>query len=319
MTPVSLHASKRMPFRFHAKKVGLTYSCPVNAADNPIPDNDALKEHLENLVGIGRYIIAEEKHESGKRHYHVYYHADAKIDTTNALFFDFPVQDADPVHPNIINAPGNGWQDYCKKDKEFISNIKKNVWKAALELENADLAVEHLWANAPADMCKFGDRIAENVHKRMRTAPPEGKVWDGPYHESYYPKDWDHTTHSLLLWGPPGANKTQFAKYYLWQLTGVKPTYIKGGHEQLRHIDYSKPFIHDEVYLVDKDAHLSREITDVVDGGCLTARNKDINIPPGVPRIFISNYEHPFCNPQSAVYGRRVHSHAIPISPPGPL
>ena len=54
-------------FRFHAKKVGLTYSCPVDKEDNPIPDNTTLRDFLTDKVGHAKYIVAQELHESGKK------------------------------------------------------------------------------------------------------------------------------------------------------------------------------------------------------------------------------------------------------------
>jgi len=71
-----------------------------------------------------------------------------------------------------------------------------------------------------------------------------------------------------------------------------------------------KPFIHDEINcLSDKCDHsVSREITDVEAGGEVMCRTSNFHIPPGLPRIFISNIEFPFRNPEFSVYGRRVVS-----------
>lgn len=91
--------------------------------------------------------------------------------------------------------------------------------------------------------------------------------------------------------------------------------YIKKGHEMVKtHMTRTKPFIFDEVYLIGKEPEMSKEITDVESGGSIDCRNSDTWIPPGLPRIFLSNYEFPFCNPKGAVYGRRVVSHYIPGS-----
>jgi hypothetical protein len=63
-------------FRFNAKKVGLTFSCPVSLPENPIPSAVALRDALLSKVGFAKYIVAQEDHESGKKHYHVYLHCD---------------------------------------------------------------------------------------------------------------------------------------------------------------------------------------------------------------------------------------------------
>ena len=290
-------------FRFHAKKVGLTYSCPVDLDDSPIPGNAELLAALEAAGGAGKYIVAQELHESGKRHYHVYFAFDKKVDTTDSRFFD-----AFGVHPNIIRGPGAGWQSYCKKDKEYISNLTENNWQIAMALDSADAALEHLWSTETKEMCVRGAQIEDNIRKRKR-APYEAPLYYGPWPKAYFP-EYDPKTHSLLLWGPPGIGKTQFARYYLAHTVG-EHGYAKRSVESLKKLDVSQPFIFDEVYLVEDDPQESREITDVENGGSLKARYGNVEIPPGVPRVFVSNYEHPFKNPQEAVYGRRVVSHAV--------
>jgi len=294
-------------FRKHAHKVGLTYSCPVSAEDNPIPNNQALLDELEKLMGPGRYIVATELHESGKKHYHVYYHADTKIDTTNARFWDLY-----GVHPNILkDAPGVGWQAYCQKDKEFITNMKRNNWSDALSKETVQEALEHLWQTEPKEMCVRGKQVEENIRKRKRGEALPVKLYYGPYHEHYYPKEWDPTSHSLLLWGEKNTRKTQFARYLLSHLYGDYH-FAKAKVETLKGMPTGVPFIYDEVYMHNQDPNDSRELTDVENGGSVTARYGNVDIPPGVPRIFTANLEYPFKNPHETVYGRRVVSHYIP-------
>jgi len=290
-------------FRFHAKKVGLTYACPEAADDNPIPGNAELLAALEAAAGKGKYIVAQELHESGKRHYHVYFAFDVKVNTTNARFFD-----AFGVHPQIIHSPGAGWQSYCKKDSEYISNLTVSNWQLAMALDTVEQAVEHLWATETKEMCVRGTQIEDNIRKRKRTSF-EAPLYHGPWPKSYFP-DYDAKTHSLLLHGPPGIGKTQFARYWLAHSFG-EHGYAKRSIESLKKIDVTKPFIFDEVYMIDDDPQESREITDVENGGSLKARYGNVDIPPGIPRVFVSNYERPFKNPQDAVYGRRVVSHSV--------
>ena len=47
-------------FRFNAKKVGLTYSCPVEASENPVPDATSLRDTLFDKVGFSKYVVAQE-------------------------------------------------------------------------------------------------------------------------------------------------------------------------------------------------------------------------------------------------------------------
>ena len=85
--------------------------------------------------------------------------------------------------------------------------------------------------------------------------------------------------------------------------------FAKGNVDTLKSIDTGKPFIFDEVDLVTNPKLIaadSREISCIEMGGSVTARSSNVEIPPGVPRIFTSNMAWPFKHPLESVYDRRV-------------
>jgi len=288
-----------MPFRFHRQKVGLTYSCPTDCDVNPIKEMGDIFTCLHDQYGEMEYTIGVELHGNGKCHYHCWIKFSQTLDLTKSNCFD-----VNGVHPNIIN-PGAGWESYCVKDGIFMSNhYEQCPYTAASKCDNVKEAMDILWKKRPADMTKFGQNIETNLRKKMcPTLLP--KLYYGPYARGI--EGWDPTSYSLLLWGTPGINKTQFARYTMSHMFGDYE-YVKGSHESLKKLSLSKPFIHDEVYMCDVEAESSKEITDVENGGTLKCRFTNVDIPAGLPRIFLSNYEHPFLNPKGAVYGRRVHS-----------
>lgn len=297
---------KKGGFRVSRKDFGFTWSCPTKAAANPIQSVEMIKDFFTELGGQHRHVIAREAHLSGKFHFHAYIKFDTKFESCNAKVFDIA-----GVHPNILNTkPGPGWIEYCKKAGDYISNIEVSAWSTALEMPSAKEAIDYLWEKKPQDMCKFGQNIERNVRQRMSPPAPSAKLYFGPYPKHFYP-DYDSTTLSLLLWGPSGLNKTQFARYFMAHNHGDYD-YVKGTHEALKTINFDKPFIHDEVNMTDQIPDSSKELTDVENGGSLWARFKPITIPPGVPRIFIANQQCPFHNPDNTVYARRVHTHHIP-------
>lgn len=295
-------------FRIARKKIGLTYSCPKDAAMHPISAHKELRDFMESK-GYCKYLIGREQHtdksptSDGLDHWHVYVHYDTIIDTSDSRFFDL-----NGVHPNILSgAPGQGWITYCAKCGDIDTNFyQKNPYAMALQQPTAEAALESLWASNPEDMCKFGSSISENVTKRMRTTPPQLRYY-GPYPKHFYPPAWDPKTHSLLLIGPPGIGKTQFARYLL----GAND-YVKGRLDPgLRGISFDKPLIFDEINMLDSPPEQSKEITDVENGGTISMRYKNPVVPPGIPRIFCANMEYPFRNPNDAVYGRRVVTHSL--------
>ena len=124
-------------FRVQRTKFGLTYSCPVNATENPIDSREELLAFLVDKFGTGEYVIATELHENGKKHYHVYIKFHTKVDSTSASLFDFK-----GVHPNIIT-PGKGWIDYCVKKDEFDTNFyEADHYATALRCPTYDEAID---------------------------------------------------------------------------------------------------------------------------------------------------------------------------------
>lgn len=297
-------------FRVKRKAFALTYSCPVDR-QNPIKSPEHLLEGLVKRFGLFLYIIGREIHPTnGKYHYHVWIKFEEEFESTDSRCFDMY-----GVHPEIEKRPpGPGWEDYCVKDHDYITNhYQLCPWAVASQSSSVTEAMDHLWKKRPQDCAKFGESIERNLRRRINPIP-EAVVYMGPFPAYCWPDfKWSPYTHSLLLWGEPGGMKTQFARYLMSHMFG-EYEYIKKGHEMVKtHLTRTKPFIFDEVYLCNKDPEMSKEITDVEGGGSIDCRNQDTWIPPGLPRIFLSNYQFPFCNPKGAVYGRRVQTYEIPV------
>jgi len=284
-------------FRLNRKCVGLTYSCPT-PGPNPIGGNEELREFFATLCTSFDYIIGRETHPSnGEIHYHAYLKSCVAFETSNSRYFDFK-----GVHPNILpGSPGAGWLAYCCKDKEFITNFyQKSAWSEALALPSAAAALEHLWQREPKTMLLQGHQVELNMVKRFKVEYVHAQ-YTGPYPVCFYPRVWDMSRHSLLILGPPGIGKTQFARYLLGDCDYIKGTYETG----LKMISFTKPIVFDEINMLHRDPELSKELTDVENGGTIPCRYKDVIIPPGVPRIFVNNFRC-FRDPHNAVYGRRL-------------
>lgn len=169
---------------------------------------------------------------------------------------------------------------------------------------------------------EYSDVYLENYHsimaalkhhyapkKVVRVLPPPKKM--NAFPESFkVPEAWDMFTHSLHIWGAPGIGKTIFVKQWMTAKFGVGQwAYYRGRVEALK--DVCMPFIFDEINMADRPPEESRQITEVPDGGHISARYRDISIAPNTPRIFISTGPKPFKEWYSAsgacsVYGCRV-------------
>jgi len=286
-------------FRINRNNVGLTYSCPVGSA-NPLTF-ESLQTHFDSF-GPNKYLIGRELHPSnGENHFHVLLKYASKLDIKNCHAFD-----VDGVHPNVLrNPPGNGWAVYCAKDDDYRTNYYEVCpYKAALEAPSVREGIAILKRKVPKDIVRFGEQIERNLRRHI-AGSWEMTYYLGPYPAHYFPEDWNPRTHTLLLWGEPGTNKTQFAMYLIAHLFGPFE-YIKAKYEEGRKLT-GLPFIFDEAYMLDAQTReCSREICCVECGGTVQCRQSNYTIPPGVPRIFVSNIQHPLHNPGGAVYGRRV-------------
>lgn len=214
-------------FRLQRHKVGLTYSCPVDAEQNPISSREQIRDVLVERYGQAIWTISVELHENGKNHYHANFKFDNKLDV-----LDSHCMDIEGVHPNIIN-PGKGWENYVRKQGEFITNMSSCPFAEATAMESVHSALQHLWQQRPQDMCKHGESIERNLRKHFAPVVVY-QPYNGPYEHWI---DWEHTKMSLLIWGPPGGGKTQYARWLMAHKFGAY-TYVKKSHEELKKVSF---------------------------------------------------------------------------------
>ena len=297
-----------MPFRFERKKVGATYSCPTAESgrrvddDNPILNKEELLAFFISVGGPGEYIVGQELHESGKRHFHVWFNWDSKHQTTNQNFLDFK-----GVHPKIEN-PGKGWPVYCKKTGDFITNVKGNVFATAVAKRTWAEAAEFLWEEQPKWMLEKAHLAEENFRKKQRKAV--GTTYTGPWNV-LPPQEWDRQKECLWIRGVAGTGKTQWAKYFMAHYAD-EYCYIKGP------IDKGKSFymgrggiIFDDIVPFEKwSINDWCSLMDVENGGSVNLRNRPLDLEPG-PRVLIDNNDLEM--PDDPKIARRVFIWDFPL------
>jgi len=298
----ALNGQKKAPFRVCRQAFGMTWSCPVDRT-HPIESRERIRDFITEKYGPNLHEIAKELHKNGENHFHAWFKFDAEVDSEDSRCFDI-----DGSHPQILK-PGAGWRQYVKKsDKEFLTNVEPCPFTRALQASTVREGMDILALSRPGDYLRFGESMERNLRRRLETVPRSVEYY-GPYISAWIPDSWNPYTHSLLLWGEPGVNKTQFSFWLMRHMVG-EFEYIKKSHESVKKLSGRLPFIHDEVNCLSDRCEVgnSREITDVENGGCITCRGSNADIPPGLPRIFISNIQYPFRNPEGSVYGRRLLS-----------
>lgn len=282
----------RGTFRVNRKKVGLTWSCPVDADENPIADAKIEDIKIRNMTacekiktfftekdqGQFQHIIAWENHKTGKVHFHAYLNYDVALDISNERWFDI-----DGVHPNIIK-PGKGWISYITKDgiDHYISNVQQSVFSMALMKRTAAEALDYLWDHDPKSMALQAHNIETNIRKRMKYSAPVTR-YEGPFNMEYLTN-----IKSVILKGPAGVGKTQYAKS---QHHFKNPLFVS-------HLDGLKRFNneHDGIIFDDMDfKHLPRttqiHLVDWDDERDIHVRYGTVLIPAHTPKIFTCNMD----------------------------
>lgn len=264
-----------MPFRFAAKAVGLTYSCPVDQDNNPITVHGQLKLAGE-AFGPCLYIIGRELHANGKVHWHAYFKWDTRVQSTRPDVFDVA-----GVHPNIIRAPGAGWRAYCKKDKVYETNIEESVWRRALQQTTMAAALALIQANDPRVYILNRARIETNLLAHFRK-PSRGQVY------TEFKRPFENMEQATVILGPSGIGKTQWAKAHF-----KTPLFVRNIN-QLKNLRAEHDgIVFDDMDFTDWPRQHQIHLVDMEETSSIRILYGTAEIPAGMPRVFTCN-TYPF-------------------------
>lgn len=129
-------------FRMSTKTFFLTYPCC------PLTPQIAL-ESIQSIFSargatLKEWIVAQESHQSGDKHLHLYLRLEAPLEIKDPLFFDLPHPHLNEVyHGNYRSCRSpKSVQKYVTKEGNYISNMDlteeaKEIWKPARKLAKA--------------------------------------------------------------------------------------------------------------------------------------------------------------------------------------
>ena len=125
---------RKKTFLLRAKTFFLTY--PMCEMDK----EEALRQLQEKLPGISEWIVAQEEHQSGDHHLHVYLKMEGRPSVTAADFLDLMGPEGQRFHGDYRSCRSpKSVQRYCTNEGNYISNMdlteeKKEIWKPARAL-----------------------------------------------------------------------------------------------------------------------------------------------------------------------------------------
>jgi hypothetical protein len=231
------------------------------------------------------YLIGAEKHKDGGNHLHARFKFPKAYDCKNCRAFDI-----DGYHPDILTSVGRGWDSYCAKENEFITNYyKPSTFHQVNTIESWDEACDLLWRREPRYMFLHASTAEKNFMKRRNKINQVDKIYFNVRHYKNEPTEWEHWKKSLVVTGKSGLGKTQYYKHMALHMFGSY-CMVKGGLSQFR-MKYQgqKCIIFDDLEL--EDFKQWDALFDVENGDVITTTPSgkyDYHIPCGIPRIFIN-------------------------------
>lgn len=289
-------------FRFSASKVLLTFSqvCENFHAECILYD-------FEERFHIDTYVIGEERHEDGGRHYHATFTFKKKIDSRDVTIFDINCGDHQH-HPNIKSiqrgqAHLDRAREYCKKeDPAPLSNVpEKLTWGEMIaQSANAEEFLSQVRKHYPEKYCQNLKNYEYSASKIFPSANPntiESYRWD-PENGDDPPAwvqidervlDWNPQSHALVIVGPAGCGKSTWSK-----LHALKPCLW------IRHLDnlqllrpHHRSVIFDDMDFRHLPVPTQKYLVDCRDTASVHIRYRVATLPSGLMRIFTAN-NYPF-------------------------
>lgn len=276
-------------FRLAVKTLFLTYpKCPI-------PKEEALEilkaKAFERDLRIVEYIVAQEKHEDGSDHLHVFLKLDRVFNCKDSEFWDL-----NNYHGNYqgCRSPA-AVMKYCVKEGDFLTSKGMSVakcepWKEALELAKEGKATEALQALENGNERTRRDRLlhSDSLAKTFQAlAPATAHLSSLPLAVYGTLFEWNRRAHTLLIFGITNVGKTTLA-------TSLLPNALLTRHLDLL-ADYSLGY--DGIILDDMSFnHLHDEaqiaLLDLAFDSQVHVRYRVARIPAGTPRIITTN-RHP--------------------------
>lgn len=147
----NINRAMQARFKLRTTKLFFTYpQCPIK--------KDDAKLLLENLAmgwkaKISNYVIAEEQHENGDPHLHVYLEMATLVVTSKADFADLKVVEGDEVknyHGNYQSVRSvNNVIKYCVKKEDYITSFSEEEMRKKCKISKLEASMKELMANCP--------------------------------------------------------------------------------------------------------------------------------------------------------------------------
>jgi len=271
-------------FRLDSKSFYLTYPQSGDLT------RERVLEHFQTFPKFDKYLISKELHKDGEPHIHALLLLHTSYNLKDERAFDI-----DGHHPNIQPAKRRtSVEQYITKDGEYITNYYKPKVSAYSDILDPIIPINTAMATVskkhPRDVTMNYAKILETA-KRVRKLLPTPDYTMDQFNQP--PQQFEGRSNNLLIWGPGGLGKTEYARaHFLHPLVVDTVDDLKHLTEEHDGVvwddwDFTQEGLKWPATKVIKALETNREVT-------LPARYYNATLPAGRKQIFTSNKENPF-------------------------
>jgi len=264
------------------------------------------KEGTNYGWNIIKYIVSQEEHKTEGLHLHLYIEGDKRWDILKADFLDVQDEDGNTYHGHweTCRSPAKV-KSYCKKEGQFITNMKFNLMAEVVQLAKegkAQEAFDRLAEEEPRLVITQASRLKDSI---ALLGEDKQKEWVPRFTEFENLPDlldkWEPSKHSLLLVGESEFGKTYFA---MW-LMRPRPLMVSCREDLKQLRGWHTGLVFDDFKPYKWRREDAIHMTDVAFDRGVEVKYGKITIPAGLDRIFVAN-ENPFPADMHKAIERRV-------------
>lgn len=289
-----------MSFRLDCRHIFLTYP----QCDASIQSKEELLQFLQANLNLQSYVVAKEEHKDGGTHYHCYLKLKRKRCFRNERAFD-----CNGAHPNIQPCRNPAATiAYCKKSGDYLE-LDGGAEAARRRGRYIDLArggepeaaIEAFAEEHPREYVINKPKVEANLRSLGRPSPGTETY---PIDSFAPPEGFEHNSkRTLILSGPTGTGKTQFAK----AIFGGRALFVR--HiDKLKELSSHNGIIFDDMCFKHWPRESAIHLVDIEEEAQINVKHSMVSIPRGMPRIITTNlnFEELFPEDPHGAIARRV-------------
>lgn len=238
---------------------------------------------------VKRYLIAEELHRDGGLHLHCYIQTDEKREISDQRFFD--IKHANKIYHGRYEGcrSPKAVMKYCTKEGDFISDFYKlDPWRRALSARSIQEAMEIIKEERPREWILNYQRIMAGLQQAFPIRVNR-RFTMSDFNMEPVPTDPAFNGNKcILLWGPTGTGKTNFALAHF-----NRPLLVRS-KDDLKAFKDHDGIVFDDFYVSHWPAPSVIHLLDLEFDAPVCTRYFDSRIPAYTPRIFTANTDNPF-------------------------